>query len=232
VLVKLDSTNIWSFGAGLGPTDAQYMQLVSIRACAGFLLSDSGAPDATLQSAFRGSENSYGEWPKILSVLPSDDQGLLQMLQQQKPAVRWLGLHKAAFLRESTPALTKAIEDIARGDPYVIIEFIPAKPTNGLPPTPDLGNSGFVAPLREKAKEVLKRWGRETALDAAAVDKLGVARLKKLSMESPKHHADVLEAIKLLRGNSNVTQLIQSQVPATAAEQKIIEDFKNAARRP
>ena len=108
LLHKLDSTNVWSFGAGLGPTDDRFLQVSLIRDAAVFLSSDNGGPHSDIQLLASKSGSAFGNWPELLSVLPGDEQGMLRLLQDQNPAVRWLGLYKASFLKDGTPSLRKA----------------------------------------------------------------------------------------------------------------------------
>jgi len=232
-LAKLDNTNVSSFGAWLRPTDAQQMQLVAMQLFPRFLLSNSGGPAPVVQRLTNGTGDEYGEWLKFFSILPSDEKGLLQMLQDKNLAVRWLGLLKADFLKKGAPTLTKAIGDIAARDPYVIVSGFSAPLTDHpdqIIEGPD--SYGFTAPVREKAIKVLKKWGQEVVIDSDAVNRQGMAHLKKLYLESPEQRADVLDDIWRLRNNDKVMYLLENQAPATEEEKKMIEEFKEESKGP
>ena len=69
----------------------------------------------------QSADKNVKRWLELLAVPPSDTEGVLRLLNDPSPPVRYLGIGKAASLETLPGPVQAKLEDIARTDDYVRI---------------------------------------------------------------------------------------------------------------
>ena len=199
LLGELDTVEFWSFGAGLGPTDSDSLQLTALQAFYDSLSDSEGRPrfDPSIGAGLSLATNTL-RWVHLLQTDPNNQRELTRLLDDDKPAVRWLGLKKATFLAQFDDSVRDKLRALASGDPYVQISRRLQQTDKNRPPTPGMTVNEFVCPLRELACGLLNRHGYKVSMDIGIVAQRGVDRLIYIYDSDEKKRRAVLDAISLL----------------------------------
>lgn len=199
ILSEMETVEIWSFGAGLGPTDADWLQFLAMRRFEKSLLTEAGSPTGALSAlTLKQADESWNAWITRLGVVPSNEEEIVRLLGSGKPAHRLVGLRKAAALRTPGASVVERVWSIATNDTFVVIQRR-GRPAVGLgPPKPDDSEADFVCPLREVACDFLNARGLECKPNWDEIGDAGIARLLKLVDVSEQHRDEAAQAIRLL----------------------------------
>jgi hypothetical protein len=202
VLAELDTVELWSFGAGIGPTDSASMQLTALQAFYDSLCDDKGRSrlDNSILVKIAPTTNVLG-WVHWFQIDPKNQGELLRLLDNDKPAIRWLGLKKAASLAQLDNSLRDRLRVMAEGDRYVQICRRLVQTDKSRPPPPGMTVNEFVCPLRELACELLNRHGDKLHVDDRTVAQSGVQRLVRIYDGDERKRRSVLDAVAVLRPN-------------------------------
>lgn len=199
ILTELDSARVWSFGAGLGPVDAEALQVTALEAFAVYLLDKTGQ--------FKGNDDIVGvqnrdrrylRWLHNLNVKTNDVAGLHALLEDNNPSVRWLGLKKVELLTRPDDIIMNKVRVIVLQDPYVRIFRQTTISTDDRPTPPGATVNEFSCPLREIAARILRKWGVTFTVDVEAVGRRGVDYLVTLYEKEEKKRSAIVGAVKLL----------------------------------
>ena len=194
LLGDLDGSAIWSFGAGVGPVDADYLQCVAVNSA--MMIKD--------ESLWQGRHivsDQNKKWHDAFSISPTNISLIVQLLQDPKPAVRLIALRKLEEVQQIDSKIMRRLESVGFGDPYVRIVKQPIKISGNVPPPPGLAESDIVFPLRVIAREILLRKGCIVKYKAEDDASEGVRYFAKQWINNPQKREDIQEAISLLGSN-------------------------------
>ena len=185
----------WGMGMGQGPDDPDRSQIVVLDLLASRLLDEEGKYTEIVQRSVNQETQQWIDW---LSVPPTDHKGVLKMLGNPSPPVRWLGLRKTSFMGKLPDTIVSKLENMVRGDDYVrIVGFsIPSEPEK--PPVLGEPINDFRCPLRDEAALILQKHGREgVSVDNHQVALRGLSYLNGL-LKSGKDHRSIQNALRRL----------------------------------
>ena len=194
-LGELDTQGVWSFGAGLGPTDSQALQLNAIENFEPYLFDEKGNLKLSKaeQKILRTNSNTL-KWAEILSFKSDDRKRLLEILNDENPAVRWIGIKKATLTRPDE-TLVGQLQNIAKTDKFVQVQRRQIKTKNNRPSPPGLTVNELNCPLRQFACDALSAWGITCTVDEASVAKRGVEFLAGMYVRNKAVRQSVMEAV-------------------------------------
>lgn len=219
LLAELDSVDIWSFGAGLGPTDAKSLQMRAVQVFSEYLLDSQGRMVAAEAIKNTASGEKALHWIQLFQTDPNDSRELARLLKNDNPAVRWLALKKASFLGQNG-AIIDTVRDIVESDPYVQISRQPTTPIQSRPSPPGMTANAVVFPLRMFACQLLSKWGDACKLDNTSNARDGIQALARMWEQAPNRRSSIQEAIKLLNPKgpcvAAVKELGENAAPSSA----------------
>jgi len=212
LLNTLDNKEICNFNGTLGPVTNFSLQLTIIQVLAHYKLINNVRQDSDM-------------WSNLLSVKPENTKEILNLLNSTNPARRWLGLNKITQVEFSKidQSIIEKLTSITQNDEYVIISRIPINQREGYPPLPGNTKNDFIAPLREKAHEILVKFGEEIPKDETNLYERGILNLKIYYSGNRK---EVLYAIYRLAKDSKARLEITKQLSkADLNEKKMMQEF-------
>jgi uncharacterized protein with von Willebrand factor type A (vWA) domain len=226
-LAKCQDEKGWSFGAGIGPVDRDWLQ---VRAVQAIYMDVPGLRrgEAMIQQLPKGVQWTAAEqkWSQRLMIASNDEQALRKLLKHEQPAIRLLGLLKlTAASNDVITRLGEDLRDIADHDAYVIVELRTSESSQG--PSPSSREARLVAPLREQGRKVL---GMKGASDISSMAEAAVSRFGRMCHSHSERCDDILEAVKLLRGIDaeairNMAQKRRLDASATDAERAMLSEI-------
>lgn len=208
LLAEFDHLDLWSFGAGLGPTDSESMQLTAIQAFYKSLCNDAGLPRPELaQTALQ--DNALLTWHQNIMMDPKDSGALSNLLLSEKPAFRWLGLKKASSLPLIGGDLIDILRNIAIHDPYVRIIRIIQREEMDRPSPPGKTINEFSCPIRDMARDILIQHGVDAIKDELSISRTGISYLDHIYSRNAHRRQDVVDAIMLLHKDGNSVAVLK-----------------------
>jgi hypothetical protein len=214
-------------GSGLGPTDAESLQVTAVEVTARLLTDEHGE----IKSQFVDSLNTNcspdcEKWQSYFRVRPVDTEQIILMLDDKNAAVRWLGIYKSRFAARNDSLVMK-LKNVAQSDPLMRIVRVPIAQAPGQPPVFDAYVNKFAYPIRSQAINALKGMGE--VLPGNTEDGSGeIGFLKSLYMQNTNNGQDVIEAVQMLSPDDPAVVTLK-QWP-TNTDDAIITDFQKAAR--
>ena len=224
LLAEFDRLDLWSFGAGLGPTDSESMQLTAIQAFYKRLCNDDGLPLPGLEQTIV-QDNALIIWRQNIMVDPKDRGSLSNLLLNEKPAVRWLGLKKAYSLPLIGSELIDILRNIAMHDPYVRIIRIIQREEMDRPSPPGKTINEFSCPFRDMARDLLIQHGVDAIKDELSISRTGISYLDHIYSQNAYRRQDVVDAIMLLHKDGNSVALLKQHKSTDTIEDANISMF-------
>lgn len=223
LLELLDESDLWSFGAGLGPTDGRYLQLRLLDASKSFLLNVNG--EIAEGSWPEGIVTPIGDsWAAVLSIRPVDTAGLITLMTNTNPAKRLIALEKCSRIAIAPKAMVEAVQARALSDEYVIIVRKPIEwHSSEFPPPTGQYVSDFEAPLRTRARELLDAWGLAMPMSNLANDAWTMVWDQYDKRVSERE--EIVRAVNYVDDRSEVKRQLRMRRPATAAEERFLKAF-------
>lgn len=194
LLGGLDGSAIWSFGSGVGPVDADYLQCVAVDSI--MMIKD----ESLWQGGHIVSERNK-KWYDAFSISPTNISLIVQLLQDLKPAARLIALRKLEEVQQIDSKIMRQLENIGLTDPYVRIMKQSIKISVDAPSPPGLAETDVVFPLRVMARKILLRKGCIVKYKADDDASECVRYFAKLWINNPQKREDIQEAISLLGSN-------------------------------
>lgn len=221
LLAELDSVEVWSFGAGVGPTDSESLQCRIVQIIVEHFLDEKGHVKGYEQVEIIAALNENAKmWLGVLRTSPSDHQTIMQLLLDKKAAMRWVGLKKAALATQLDVEMIGVLRHIMANDSYVQISRKPVGTDENRPSPPGLTVNELIFPLRVIACQVLNAKGHSCVLDDMALAREGVKAIAQMWEDQPKRRAALEDAISLLNpsglGAKAVRELGSNASPTSA----------------
>ena len=187
----------WGIGAGRGPSDSDSLQISVLVIFINRLLDEEGKYTGILPNS---DDPEIQQWINELSVLPTNHEGILKMLENPSASVRWLGLKKISFMKELPSVIMTKLEGMVRTDDYVRIVGISLPPESGQGPRSVLSLGGmahdFKCQLREDAALILQQHGhQDITIDNHQVALRGLSYLNEL-VQSGKDRRSIKYALR------------------------------------
>jgi hypothetical protein len=208
LLTEFDHLELWGFGAGLGPTDSESMQLTAIQAFYKRLCNDDGLPLPELKQTIV-QNNAFLAWRHHIMVDPKDSEALSNLLLSGKPAVRWLGLKKASSLSLIGREQIDILRSIAMHDPYVRIIRINQRKEMDRPSPPGKTVNEFACPFRDMAHDILLQHGVNAKKDEISISNTGISYLDHIYSHHKNKRQDIIDAIMLLYKDGNSVAVLK-----------------------
>ena len=227
LLLELSNSDMWSFGAGLGPTDSTSLQIELLQGCSRFICNDAGEQWLKKYAAENKDNATAQQWATFLCSPSENTQLIVQMLANQNPAIRWLGLQKSEKSGKP-PAIMNALRQIAEQDSYVVFVRKQKEWKGNTPPPSDWTYNDAVAPLRLKAAEILEKNGVKDLRTDKGIEDLAVARLVGILTKHPDRDFDVTQAVQFLGHETRTRLAIREWNAKSASDEKAVNELKKA----
>ena len=232
---RTEGSDFWCMCNGLGPTDAASLRIKALELRAKAIFNETGILGSEVVSALEASPSAReAELLRQLRVDPADTAQMLQLLNDEDPSVRWIGIYKTGFVTESAAPILQKLRAIAAGDRFVLLD---ERPVPGATPVPRDIQRGetrleFVAPLRTLANKRLAKWNQAVAEDPGDIARTGLQRLLDDFLAEPKRELEIVYAVERFHPQfSPVAKAeVDAFVPRNADERRAIERFRGAIR--
>jgi hypothetical protein len=202
LLGELDSAEVWSFGAGVGPVTAESLQYSIVQILSDqFLNAENLGKKYVNDKAIVAIGEKEKKWLDMLYISHSDLQEILRLLNDPNPAIRWIGLNKVAVNSELDAQSIKMLRHIMSNDSYMQITKSPINSSEDKPVPPGLNVNDFSYPLRCLACQTLNAKGYSCALDNMELARNGVVAMAQTWENQANHRTDLEDAIALLNPN-------------------------------
>jgi len=191
VFDMLSTRQILSFPGDVGLINNDNYE---ISAAMGFLTLQRHYPENFTPEKKHGLSTNVLPWLDALLTDPNNETNVLGLLRSPKPAMRMIGMDKAAYADVFSDPLRSALFDILNSDPYVKLGSVKLPPSD----LPDLqydSHYGFVARLRRFAKTILKFRGVDAEIDNASVTKAGVVAYVDHYYQYKDHQAKIARSL-------------------------------------
>lgn len=191
LLRSLDGSEIWSFGSGIGPVDADFLQCVAVDSV--LMIKEDCRQKAVLDLS--------DKWHDAFCASPTNSSLIVRLLEDSKPAIRLIALRKIAGVSLMDLEVGRQLKRLSVADPYVRIVKKPIKVSYDHPSPPELGETDIEFPLRTIARQILLTKGYTVEYKAEIDAGEGVCYFAELWMSNPRRRGDIQEAISLLGPN-------------------------------
>lgn len=199
ILTKLETCEEQAFGNGFGPMNKTSLQLIVLDAIN--RLSENMNIDSEVKFLI-ANEKLVNPWIDFLLISSDDIDGILKMLKDSTPSIRYYGLLKIGK-SSYNECIAKELRKIVEQDTYIVLAGKRKKvnATNTLPDNGVVGGyleSSFVSPLRNRALQILKKWGIDATINENQLATDGVLMLIKLfKSNEPSVRDEIIESIKM-----------------------------------
>jgi len=232
LLCKPLQKDVWSFGAGLGPTDNESLQMQVVKVLADVAIDTNGE----LKTQYLGHGDPVNNpariiWEKRFQIPPSETDQIIILLNDKSAPTRWLGIYKSKYSKANDRLIEK-LKAIVEADPYVtIIRTSSDEKSNQLPGADNSDMNTLVCPLRLQAAAVLKQWGIKTSENQESVGRAGAKYLLSLSEKNSGEIQDIIEAVQLLSPNDPTVKAIKTWPTNNAKDSNLISTFQDALKK-
>ncbi|MCC5790892.1 MAG: hypothetical protein JJT75_14780 [Opitutales bacterium] len=215
ILSETESSEFWSFGAGLGPTNNESFQI----RVTSLLFNYFGTEEGYLKNIDSGAaksdldENSK-KWIDFFQVSPKNSDRVLFLLNSEKGALRNIGLHKVEYIDSIDKKIESALRNIFSNDPYFQIVRKPVNPKGSRPAPPGLTENEVVFPLRKFSCQLLTKFGHPCELNEMTMAKDFIEILAQMWKENPEQRTAIEIALKLLNKKEYYQKALSELEPA------------------
>ncbi len=232
---RTEGGDFWHMPNGLGPTDAASLRIKALELRAKAIFNETGLLGNEIVSALEASLSAReADLLTQLRVDPADTAQMLQLLNDEDPSVRWIGIYKTRFVAEPAAPILQKLRAVAAGDRFVVLD---ERPFPGVTPIPEGVHRGetrleFVAPLRTLVNKRLAKWNQAVPEDPGDIARTGLQRLLDDFLADSKRELEILSAVERFHPQfSPVAKAeVDAFVPRNADERRAIERFRGAIR--
>lgn len=193
----------WSFGAGLGPADREFLRYTAVYA----LYDVMGDSKNELSSVDDEWVNDILAACRISNV---DYSAIGKLLSSHDSATRFMGLKKLSSANSKLPQqIVDRLQAILSADPFIIIARKSLVDADGV----SISANIFSAPLREMSSEMLGM--PYSDMPSAQLVRDGMSKLVNLVRKMPENARDINEAIFLLHPSDKDLLELQKKIKAS-----------------
>lgn len=214
ILEEVNHKNIFSFGAGLGPSDKKYLEYFIVNISYDFMVTSELNP----------------KWKRFYDVEFDDENEITDMLLSDNTGVRLIALRKLEG-SEINDNLIDTLINIVNNDNLIFISkhYKTLNKDSDSPPSPGSSVHDFSAPLRELSYKILNDWNVNTHLSEKKIAIDGVNRLAEIFLKGNSYvKKDVLFAISMLDASSDAVHYINNASEIGKLEKDDLIKFKDA----
>lgn len=202
LMSDLDTTQAWSFGAGLGPTDSDSLQIMVAKVMLEAFLDRLGNLTGISEQDISQFSANELKWTNAIRTDSVKTQEVVSLLNSHKPAERFIGLLKCAEHPVDESVVVSNIMNIAMNDDFFQIIRAPATNSGQKPLPPGKTSTKFSFPLRDLACKILAKNSTNISIENDKLVSDGIGILAKMWETHPGRRQAIIEAISLLDADS------------------------------